>query len=232
MRLLWACSYTDFDAWAANEPHALVILRRAIGVASSWAFLRFQQTYMCYPWLLVGVVDPRRDDSEKRATANAYMAAPEDMADSCFGLELRMHISSPEEVLQGRWNEALLLWSWERLCRVAQSEFQHGRNRRRAHENTTWQNFVSKTYNQEAVLRLRRQHQAMASLLGSPEQAADACARAVAPRPERLKRKAAFDIFKKEHIVHEVLGLQGGGHIVCVLVRLPARVVGRGSAGS
>ena len=198
---MWGRTHTCFEDWANREPESLFILRRAIGVASSWTFLRFQQSYMCYPWLLAGLVDPRRSSPDKRLVAEAFVEAPVETLDLWFGNELRDRIEDADDLMSGSWQSALWLWSWQVLCTIAQAEFQHGRNRRRAHEHDLWSNFVAKSFNSEAALRLQRHHRAFADLSRSAGPQQHGLPDEQPEKSKRSKKKAPFDVYKSELIV-------------------------------
>jgi len=203
LRLLWGRGgYAGFEEWSVNEPEPLFVLRRAVCVASSWVFFRFQQAYMCYPWLLAGLVDPRRSQPDKRLIAEGLMGAPEETLDIWFGQIVRERIESIDSLLSpdSMWVKALWLWSWQILCTIAQAEFQHGRNRRRAHENDAWQNFVAKSFNSEGALRLQRQHRALVQVAKSGPHHHPAQQLGPSAKAKRAKKTSPFDRYRKELI--------------------------------
>ena len=137
LRILWAREYDSFEEWADGEEELLHIFRRAVGVSSSWVYYRFFQLYMCYPWLLSALVDPRRSIADKRIVADAFVEAGEsspELLDDWFSLKLHDMLSCAADLFLEKYQMLLWLWSWQILCSIAQSEFHHGRNRDRAHE--------------------------------------------------------------------------------------------------
>ena len=154
---------------------------------------------MCYPWLLAGPVGPRRSREDKELIAGAFLDAPSELLDSWFAKVLRDKVSEVDDLFSDEWQAALWLWSWEIRTTIAQAEFQHGRNRRRAHRKDTWANFVSKSFNREAALRLERQHRALAQLR-EDEAPPPASTRATAYQQKRRKKLSAFDIYRFEFI--------------------------------
>lgn len=81
LRLLWGRRHNSWEEWCEAEPDALATFRRAVCVASGWVFIRFQQSYLSYPWLLANVVDTRRPMAERRAVAQEFLDAPEESLD-------------------------------------------------------------------------------------------------------------------------------------------------------
>ena len=144
LRLIWSREYNSFEEWADSEEELLDVFRRAIGMASSWVFYRFFQLYMAYPWLLTALVDPRRVMADKRTVATAFFDAVLELLDMWFSKLVQERITSADDLFEESWQMALWLWAWQILCTIAQAEFQHGRNRHRAHEQDLWSNFVAK----------------------------------------------------------------------------------------
>ena len=119
---------------------------------------------MCYPWLLAGLVDPRRVRADQQMIADTFMEAIDETLDSWFGKEIYDSVESSDDLLSGIWQCALWLWAWQIMATIAQAEFQHRRNRAKADRCDMWTNSVAKSYNCEAALPLQWQHRALVDI--------------------------------------------------------------------
>lgn len=184
MKLLWAREHNDVEEWAASDPHGAFVLRRCCLVASSWIFYRFVQQVSAWPWLLAGVVDHRRPEAERRLVAQSFVDSPTQMLDQWFSLRMHGQVEDVDELFAERWQRALYLWTWQIQTTIAQTEFAHGRNRRRVDPSETWPSFAAHSYNSETSLRLQAQHKALS--------ATNVAARQAPPRPKRASKARAF----------------------------------------
>jgi hypothetical protein len=160
--LLFGRNYADFDEWALREVKLLQALRRGVTVASSWARERSFHKFSKLPWLLAVIPDARQTDARKIEVLSLLDRAPPEQVDELFSGRLRGLLNSlgvDSSVLRSRlWLRALDIWTWLVGSSVAQVEFLHGRNRRRANAGESWGHFVAKFFLDES----RRQ---LASLL-------------------------------------------------------------------
>ena len=96
------------------------------------------------------------------------LGLPVEQFDACFGLVLVTTLTSSKDHEEGLdllssllYSRFLWLWAWECSRTAASTEFQHGRNRRRADRSMNWTTFAAVCLCQEAKRRLVSQHKAM-----------------------------------------------------------------------
>ena len=198
LALLWSRKHTCFEEWADANPLGRNVLRRGVAVAASWVHLRSYRRFQVLPWKLASLSDPRIDTTQKVSLAEdvlGHLDSNPEMIDEGFTAPLLAHLVAaglgPEALLQGIYRRLLWMWSWSVMTTVAPVEFQHGRNRRRAHAAQNWAHFVAGCVNDEA----RRTFQMLIkSLTGGHTASAVRAA-----QPKRIRRQSVRDLFHQEY---------------------------------
>jgi hypothetical protein len=198
LKLLWARGYCSFQEWADANPDLNFILRRALQVASSWTHFWFISKVFCMPWLLAGLADHRRSQSELRSLRTQIWGLDEEMNDDWFGIVFLSLAGSLELLESDEVISSILQWAHEVIGTVAPIEFMHGRNHRRVDQSMSWANFVGKSLNIEALDRHKWQQAALYGGLGSSTlkrhmPSSDG-------KPRRTRAKSTYDIVRGEEI--------------------------------
>lgn len=127
------------------------------------------------------------------------MSAPPEVLDEYFSARLRSWLRNGAQnasaLLSGRYARMLSMWAWLVTGTVAQVEFAHGRNRRRASSSELWAHFAGKYITAEAE-RTFRIHMSRARRVGE----ANAARPALAAAPYRTRKRSAWDVFRNDYV--------------------------------
>ena len=153
---------------------------------------RHWKGFASLPWLFAAIVDCRRPLLERQKVAqDMFDPPPLELRDEWFSQILLGNCESWEYMFAPTRLHGLWLWSWQVLLSICQTEFQHGRNRARSHQNMTWANCVANAFAQESMLRCRRQYEGLRSAM--PPRVS---ALAIAQQPKRTRKLTPKDVFR------------------------------------
>ena len=144
-------AYDYWEAWCHVEPAKLDLFCIEIFCLASENNVRHIQNDFSTAWLAAGLVDPRREQSDKDGIAASLVELwKRGLVDEWF-LKVFMDkfIRANVEAFFLMENQAFVWhWAWAILGSVVACEYQHGRHRARAHAYELWHRFVAHSMNQ------------------------------------------------------------------------------------
>ena len=138
-------------------PELATFFRRLVLAASGGVFRRFELSLSRRPWVLAGVADVRRPLRDRREICADFVSKSACCLDWGFSRVLRQRYAlvSIEVFMSPLWQEVLVAWAEHVSMTIADCEFMHARNRRRAarsvNRNMTWESFAAAHVNEEAT---------------------------------------------------------------------------------
>jgi len=196
LRLLWGrAGFANFQQWARSpsSQEQLATLRRALTTAIAWTYARFMSAGATWPWLLASLADERISLAERRKLAVEFFQAPAEKLDKFFSLRLRARLRSAEDCFSEEVQDAIKHWAWSVRCSIADTEYVHGRNHRRAHPGQSWASFAASHISAEA----RLSHTEAQESQKAQAKAAQPSLLGTASR-KRVRKKSAVDVFRSE----------------------------------
>ena len=95
---------------------------------------------------------------------------------------------------------ALFLWASTITLSVAPLEYQHGRNRRRAHHNQHWPHFVAQSVNAEQKLQLAMHKAGLEEAVSASQRKRQQRTHGDDGHPKRSRQESAYSVFRQEEI--------------------------------
>ena len=157
--LLWGAGRcVGFLDWVQRHQDSAVLFRRLLLSASASIFRRIHKKFTSYPFAMAALGDSRLQSFEREAVAVRFTSVPACCLDAHFARVLREEhgLRDPSFVSDTRWQIFFEKWSAEIPVSVADIEFTHARNKRRAGHgcsgSTSWRTFSATHFLGEARL--------------------------------------------------------------------------------
>lgn len=149
---------SDFAELAEKKPEVLNCFRRLVLAASASLYWRLHLVLKPWPWALVALGDSRLSQQAREAVCRQFLLVRYCCLNPGFGRKLKEKhkLASIQVMTSPRWGQFSAMWSEHLNLTIADIEFSHVRNCRRAQRATnsslSWTSFCAWYINQEAVL--------------------------------------------------------------------------------
>ena len=151
--LIWRQDHCDsFAEWCQQFPERSQQLRDLILVGDAWFHRKVVQTFLCWPWVIAKLADPRETVEARTSIASLFLAMELCCLDEFFCRRLRMKlppgIAAADLVTYRFLIMALLAWAWCVDVAASSVENQHALNR--SLEGMACENVMSGYVNRES----------------------------------------------------------------------------------
>ena len=139
--------FRSMGAWGRARPASAKLFRDMVLMASVGIDDRHRRPFREEPFTLAALGDPVQTEAVRRNFARRFLAR----RPCCTPWCVRPWLDKTEAtLLSARW--ACLTWRWSSMlmCSIADIECRHARNRRDAHDLSTFDNFVARYINAES----------------------------------------------------------------------------------